>query len=306
MNYGIMIETNKSIEKLVSSLKSSQTEGINEFWVSQIFGYDSLTLIGILSQHIKDVSFGTAVVPIQPKHPFALALQALTVSSSMSQKLTLGIGLSHQMVIENIYGLSFLKPAEQMQEYLQILNPVLRGEGVNFSGEHYRVSYMGKVEISTGNRPSVIVAALGTKMLEIAGKLADGTATWMTGLNTVRDHIVPNISNSAEKSGKNAPEIIVGLPICVTENIEQAKQMASNLFAIYGSLPSYRSMLDKEKASGPEDVAIIGSQQQVSETLLSLPNYGATKFIGGVFGNSKEIENTISLIAQINANKIRA
>ncbi len=301
MNFGIMIDTNKPIDKIVSTLDGYQKAGIDNFWVSQIFGYDSLTLIGILSQHIKDANFGTAVVPIQPKHPLAMALQAMTVSASMSKEFTLGVGLSHKMVIENIYGLDFSNPATQMEEYLLILNGLISGNGATYNGEHYNVSFAGKLEIKLDNHPKIIVAALGTKMLQIAGRLSDGTATWMTGPATLKSHIVPTILQAAQEAGKTETQIIAGLPICVTDNPSGAKNTAAEVFSIYGSLPSYRSMLDKENAQGPEDVAIIGSAQEVEQRLMEIKAIGATKFIGGLFGTKEEIENTAGLLGELNS-----
>ncbi len=300
MNYGIMIDTNKSIDKIISTLNNYSELGIDNYWVSQIFGYDSLTLISILSQNLKNADFGTAVIPIQPKHPFALGLQALTVSAAMTKELTLGIGLSHKMVIENIYGLSFENPADQMEEYLTILNGLIKGEGSVFQGNHYKVSFPGPLDIRTNNIPKVIVAALGTKMLQIAGKLADGTATWMTGEATLKDHIVPTITRAAEDARRQVPQVIAGLPVCITDNPENAKETAANVYSIYGSLPSYRAMLDKEKAGGPQDVAIIGTKNEVCDRLTALESIGVTKFIAGLFGSKDEIETTVAALGELN------
>ncbi len=299
MEYGTMIEVNGSVDEVVERSKQAKNAGITTQWASQIFGHDTLTLLGLIGREVDGVNFGTAVTPIQPRHPYMLAAQALTVQSALKGRLTLGIGLSHQMVIENVFGLPFNQPANQMEEYLKILIPLLRGEGVAFKGEHYSVTTLGPIEVPGNLAPKVLVAALGTKMLNIAGRLASGTATWMTGLKTVESHVVPTIIKAAEAASASEPEIVVGLPVCVTEDKSGAKERAAKVFSIYGGLPSYRAMLDREGAQGPADIAIIGNADEVASKLLELPGIGATGFIGGVFGNKDEIINTIATIGSL-------
>ena len=211
-------------------------------------------------------------------------------------RLTLGIGLSHQMVIENVFGLSFEKPARHMREYLSILIPVLDGEQVTFAGETLSASTFGPLQIDAP-APPVLVAALGTVMLTIAGRMASGTVTWMTGPATVESHIVPTIRAAAADAGRPVPEVAVGLPVCVTDDIGAARAKAAELFVVYGHLPSYRAMLDREGAAGPEDVAIVGSAAEVQARIRHLADIGATEFCAAPFGTPGEIKATIDAVA---------
>ena len=140
-----------------------------------------------------------------------LAGQALTVQAATGGRLTLGIGLSHQLVIENVFGQSFEKPARHMREYLSILMPLLGGEPASFVGETLSASTFGPLQIDAP-APPVLVAALGTTMLRIAGRLATGTVTWMTGPATIEAHIVPTIRAAATEAGRPEPLVGVGLP----------------------------------------------------------------------------------------------
>ncbi len=294
-----MLDVDGSVDDVILRAKSAHENGIKNIWLTQIFGHDSLTLCGLIGREIKDVSVGTAVTPIQPRHPLMLAAQTLTVNSAVGGRLTLGVGLSHQMVIEGIFGLEFSKPAHQMEEYLEVLMPLLRGQGVQFKGEKYKVSTLGPIEVPMPSEPRVLVAALGERMLGIAGRLANGTATWMTGVETVKKHIVPTIRKVREDLNLGLPEVLVGLPVCVSDDKENARERASKVFAIYGGLPSYRAMLDREGASGPQDVAIIGSESEVKDTLLGLEGIGVTGFVGGIFGNREEKEKTLALLGSL-------
>ena len=112
-----------------------------------------------------------------------------------------------------------------------------------------------------------MVAALAPKMLELAATLADGTVTWMTGIATLRDYIVPTITKAAADAGRPAPEVIASLPVCCTSDVPAAIERINTSLAIYPTLPSYKAMLDKEGATGPADVALIGSKDQIVDAL---------------------------------------
>jgi alkanesulfonate monooxygenase SsuD/methylene tetrahydromethanopterin reductase-like flavin-dependent oxidoreductase (luciferase family) len=148
-------------------------------------------------------------------------------------------------MVENVWGLSFEKPVEYMQEYLAVLQPLLQGESAAFTGRRFKSQIqLAMPEIS---RPSVVLAALGERMLRLAGEQTDGTATWMVGPRTLASHVTPIITTAARAAGSPSPRIIVGLPICVTDDPEAARARAARAFERYGQLPSYKAMLDREE-----------------------------------------------------------
>jgi F420-dependent oxidoreductase-like protein len=293
---GAMLDTEVPFDKMVDQVVSLRDAGIQSAWSSQIFGYDALTALAVIGREVPGIDLGSAVVPTYPRHPVMLAGQALTVQAATGGRLTLGIGLSHQLVIENVFGQSFEKPARHMREYLSILMPLLDGEQVSFNGETLRASTFGPLTIKAP-APTVLVAALGSTMLAIAGRMAAGTVTWMTGPDTVESHIIPTISRAAADAGRPAPRIGVGLPVCVTGDVAAARAKASEVFAVYGHLPSYRAMLDREGAGGPADVAIVGSASEVTAQIRRLADIGVTDFCGAPFGSASEIAASIGAIA---------
>ena len=298
MRIGVMFDNEKHYDDVVGQVAALAERGIETAWSSQIFGADALTTLAALSREVSGIHFGTAVVPTYPRHPVMLGAQALTVQDISGGRLTLGIGLSHQMVIENVFGLSFDKPARHMREYLEILMPVLAGEQVTFAGETLRASTFGPLQV-TAPAPDVLVAALGTVMLNIAGRLASGTITWMTGPVTIEEHTIPTITAAATEAGRGIPQVGVGLPVCVTDDAAAARAKAAEVFAVYGHLPSYRAMLDREGADGPADVAIVGSADEVSDQVRRLADIGATDFCGAPFGSGDEITASIDTLAGI-------
>jgi alkanesulfonate monooxygenase SsuD/methylene tetrahydromethanopterin reductase-like flavin-dependent oxidoreductase (luciferase family) len=136
-------------------------------------------------------------------------------------------------------------------------------------------------------------------MLNLVGRLADGTALWMVGERTLDEHIVPTITKAAENAGRPAPRVVVGLPVCVTANVESALEKAAASFGFYNNLPSYRAMLDKEDAQGPADVAIVGDEDEVSAALRRLFDLGATELSLPVFGDADERSRTLALLSEL-------
>ena len=296
MRIGVMFETERPFEDVVAQVTGLADAGIETAWASQIFAYDALTTIAAVGREVAGIDFGTAVVPTYPRHPVMLAAQALTVQAATGGRLTLGIGLSHQLVIENVFGQSFDKPARHMREYLSILMPLLEGEPASFAGETLSASTFGPLQIEAPT-PPVLVAALGTTMLTLAGRLATGTVTWMTGPATIESHIIPTIRSAATAAGRPEPLIGVGLPVCVTADADAARAKAAELFVIYGTLPSYRAMLDREGAGGPADVAIVGTESEVQAQIRRLAAIGTTEFCGAPFGSADEIRATVGALA---------
>jgi 5,10-methylenetetrahydromethanopterin reductase len=296
---GIGLEVSGTTEEIVERARALEATGADSLWASQIFGHDTLSLFAVLGREIPRIEFGSAVIPIQPRHPMMLAAQALTVQDATGGRFCLGIGLSHKMVVEGIWGLSYDKPIRYMREYLSILVPLLEGEQVSFKGELFETSTIGALEIPREKTPPVIVAALGSSMLKLTGQLADGTITWLTGPSTIENHIVPTINEAAAGAGRKAPRVVVCFPVSVTDNRDQVLQSVAKIWALYGGLPSSRAMLDKEGVEGPADLAIVGDEDFVVSEIRRLESIGATDFSGVLVGNKEERDRTAGLLGQL-------
>lgn len=288
------LRANGPINAIVGEARAAADEGFATFWLPQIFGMDALTALAVVGHEVPRIELGTAVVPTYPRHPIMLAQQALTTQAISGGRLALGIGLSHQVVIEGMFGLSFEKPLRHMREYLEILVPLVRDGSASFTGE--TLTGNAGIEIQGATPCPVLLAALGPKMLELAGTVGDGTLTWMTGPRTIESHVVPTITAAAARAERPAPRVGVGLPVCVTDDVDATKEHANTTFAIYGTLPSYRAMLDREGAANPADVAIVGDDDTVHAELEHLADIGATDFIANVFGAREERERTRAVL----------
>ncbi len=299
MRIGIFNGADSTLDQLVADARQAQADGFASLWLPQIFGFDALTALAVIGREVPDIELGTAVVPTYPRHPAMLAGQALTTNVACGGRLTLGIGLSHKMVIEDMFGLSYAKPVRHLREYLSILMPLLRGEEASFDGE--TLSTHASLAVPGSHPLPVLIAALGPKMLELAGRMADGTVTWMTGPQTLADHIVPTITKAASAEGNGAPRIGASLPISVTDDVAGTHQRASKTFAIYGILPSYRAMLDREGAEGPADIALIGDEDTVRAGIQRCEDAGITDFVATPFAapGSPDAERTRALLTSL-------
>jgi len=271
-----------TLDDVVAEAAAAERDGFAAYWAPHIFGHDALTALAVAGTKVPRIELGTSVVPTFPRHPHAIAQQAHTVAAASGGRFTLGIGLSHKVVIENMFGLSYDRPVRHLREYLSVLMPLSRGEPANVDGEMYRVHAAVNAKGSEGF--GVVVAALGEQMLRVTAALADGTLTWCTGPVTLAEHTIPTITAAAEVFGRPAPRVIAALPVCVTADVEGATARAAEVFAAYGALPSYRAMLDREGVAGPADIAIIGSAGEVQDRIGALAGIGVTDFAAVEFG----------------------
>jgi F420-dependent oxidoreductase-like protein len=275
------------LERIRSDARDAAEDGLHSFWLPQIFGLDGLTTLAMLAPDVPGIDLGVGVVPMQPRHPMALAQQALTVQIATEGRLQLGVGLSHQIVIETMFGIPWDRPVLRTREYLSVLGPLIRDRGVAFSGE--TVGCAASIDMPGATTCPILLAALGSQMLKVAGTLADGTITWMTGPDTIASHTVPTITAAAEAAGRDEPpRVVVSAPVCVTDDPDGARDRAGAALAMYGLLPSYRAMLDREGAAGPADLTIVGTIEQVREQVGRYAEAGATEFIALNFSEVPE------------------
>jgi len=298
LRIGSMIDVDKPLPDVVAQLRRYAESGLDHVFASQIFGPDALTLLAVAGSQVPGIGLGTGVVPVHPRHPMMLAQQALTVQWATGDRLLLGIGLSHQVVVESIWGMSYDKPARYMKEYLASLMPLLRGETVRSAGERVTTNAFSPIEVP-GAPPPVLVAALGATMLKLAGTVADGTITWMTGTGTIAGHIAPTITAAAEAAGRPAPRVVVSLPISVTQDVDAAKARIDAALAIYPNLPSYKAMLDMEGAQSAADVSFVGDEESVAASIGRLADAGATDFVAAVVGDAAERDRGLALLSEL-------
>ena len=288
--------SSRNIDDLKKQVQEANTLGYSTFWTPQIFNLDALTALAVIAESVEGIRLGTSVIPTYPRHPMMLAQQALTVNQVSNGRLDLGIGLSHKPVVEGMWGISFDAPVGHMSDYLQILMALLHDGTISYGGKH--LTSRGGIDVPA-DAPPVLVAALGPQMLKLVGRVADGTVTWMTGPETIRNHISPVINAAAEEAGRPVPQVIAAVPVCITSDLDMAEEYAKRDFGFYGDLPSYRAMLEREGLANSWDIALSGSFEEVAEGLQKYSDSGGTQVVAAVYGPDEAREQTVSELAKL-------
>lgn len=273
-----------SVDALLANARDAEERGFATGWVPHIpWSLDAMTAVTLAATVTTRLELATAVLPTFPRHPLALGQEALSVQAVAGGRFTLGIGPSHPVVIENMYGLSYDKPAARTAEYVEVLQACFARTGrVQHAGEHYRVDAM--LDVPGGTDVPLLVAALGPTMLELTGRLADGTVTYWADERAIGEHVAPRITASAAAAGRPAPRIVVGLPVAVVTDTDKARDRAARLFSVYEAIPTYQRILGRGAASSPVDVAVIGTEAQVRKRLQRFQDAGATDLCASVLG----------------------
>ncbi len=295
MRIAVGLDVEDALTDTLDRVRGLRDLGFRSMWSSQIFGPDTLTVLALVGRAYLDLDLGTAVVPVQPRHPSMLAAQARTVQDAIGGRLTLGVGLSHQVVVEGLWGIPFDRPVSYLRDYLAALAPMLRGEPISVKGDFVSATTMGAIGPKDVSAPGLVVAALGPKMLQLAGAQADGTVLWMTGRRTISEHIVPVIRAAADAAGRGAPRVICSLPVVVTNDSAGARARVNQTFAIYATLPSYAAMLAREGTDEPAGVALIGSHDEVLEQLHGLADAGVSEFSVVATGTADERDAALAV-----------
>lgn len=287
------------VASVVEHARSAEREGFAHYWLAEhpTGGFDALTVLSAVGQTVQTMELGTAIIPTFPRHPLTLAGQAITTANMMKQQLTLGIGLSHEPMLAQL-GIGFDKPIRHLREYLSILMPLISDGKVNYSGA--TLACEAQLFRACDKKLPVVVAALGPQALNVTGRLADGTTLAWVGPRTIAEHIAPKINEAASEANRPAPRIIATLPVCVTTQPQKIREVIGKNLAMYGRLPSYRAMFDREGVDGPADVAIAGSRAEVEDRLETLRAAGVTDFAASEFFlTPQEATDTRALLADL-------
>ena len=284
-----MLAGGSPVEGWIAELHRARDAGFRRVWIAQMpWDPDLLTLMAVAFQEVSGIELGTAVVPIQAQHPMIMAQRALTLSLISSGRFILGLGLTHRIVTEDMWGIAWDKPVRRMNEYLDGLTPLLNQQPAHAVGQ--TVTTRGSLSLPITKAPPIYIAALGSQMLQLAGRRSAGTVTWMTGPKTLANHVGPTLREAAERAGRPVGDVrvVAALPISVTDDADAARAAAAEALALYGTLPSYQSMLEREGYADPADAAIIGDEDAVLQQIDGLRAIGVDEFVGSMIDTDPE------------------
>jgi len=266
------------VDRLVADAEAAEAAGFTTIWVPQIPDeFDALTALALMGRATSRVELGTAVMPIQTRHPVAMAQQALAVQAVCEGRLTLGLGPSHHWIVEDMLGLPYARPARLVRDYLEVLNAAFDGPGpVDVENDSYRVH--NPLDVTDIVPTPILVAALAPVMLRVAGEHASGTILWMADERAIGDHIVPRITKAAEEAGRPPPRIVAGIPValCANDEVEAARARANQLLGHAEYSPNYERLLEHGDATDVGDILAAGDESAVAARLRRFRDAGAT------------------------------
>ena len=289
-------------DSLLGDIATAAEAGFGRVWVPQLppvaatDGWDVLTALAVAGTRTPGIELGSAVAVAYGQHPLVLARQALTAAAATGGRFILGLGVSHRFIVADTLGYSFDAPAAYLREYLQVLGPALAGRAVDHHGP--RITAVGQLSFA-GAAPRVVVAALGPRMLDVAGALADGTLTTWAGPKAVAEHIVPRIIRAAAHAGRPAPQVIVGLPVSITDDVEATRAQINTTFGIANQVPAYRAVMEREGVDSVAEVCLIGDEAEVVRGLRRFADVGATEFSAFPTGDDAARARTIEVLREV-------
>jgi F420-dependent oxidoreductase-like protein len=283
MRIGLMIGPERAryrtkVERLLNDARWAEDAGLATVWIPQIPDeFDALTAAALVGAETTRIEIGTAVVPVQPRHPIALAQQALSVQAVCEGRLALGLGVSHHWIIDEMLGLPYERPVLTMRAYLDVLDQALGGPGtVDVENEVFRVH--NPLDITDVAPTPVLIAALGPLMLQLAGERTGGTILWMADERAIASHIIPHLAGAASAAGRPAPRVVAGIPVCLCSDreVDAAAARANRILAEAEVSPNYQHLLDHGEARNVGDILAAGSGSTIEKRLRSFADAGVT------------------------------
>jgi F420-dependent oxidoreductase-like protein len=296
------------VARLVSDAEAAERAGFASIWVPQVPNdFDALTAVTLMGRATSRIELGTAVMPIQTRHPIAMAQQALANQAVCDGRFTLGLGPSHHWIVEDMLGLPYEKPARLVRNYLEVLNAAFAGPGpVDVENDDYRVH--NPLDVTDITPTPILLAALAPVMLRIAGESASGTILWMADERAVGSHVVPRLSAAAASAGRPAPRVVAGVPVvlCREDEVDAARAWSNQALGHAEYSPNYIRLLEHGDAADVGDLLAAGNEAAVVDRLRRFRDAGVTDLAVRVlpFGKDRDAriesrDRTLAYVASL-------
>jgi F420-dependent oxidoreductase-like protein len=288
----------RTVDEVLGQAKQAEANGFTSLWYASLVTGDPLVAMALAGRETSRIELGTAILQTYPCHPMLQANRIASVVDAMGRPgFTLGIGPSHQPLIEGAYGLSYANPGRSTEEYLRILAPLLRGEDVDFDGVDWRAHSGGRTTPLAQSVP-LLLSALGPRLLRVAGEVADGVILWMAPPKAIEAHVMPKLL--AAGAGRPAPRVVAGLPVAVHDDEAEAREAAITYSSMYSGMANYQRILEIGGKESPAAAAIVGNEAEVTRQLQSLLDAGATDIWAAAFPVGTDRETRRASLARTN------
>jgi F420-dependent oxidoreductase-like protein len=298
----------EKVARLVDDAEAAEKAGFASIWVPQVpDDFDALTAVALMGRATSRIEIGTAVMPIQTRHPIAMAQQALANQAVCEGRFVLGLGPSHHWIVTDMLGLPYERPAALVRNYLEVLNAAFAGPGpVDVENDDYRVH--NPLDVTDLAPTPILLAALAPVMLRVAGELASGTILWMADERAIGEHVIPSITSAAAAAHRPAPRIVAGVPVaqCGAGEVDAARAWANQALGHAEFSPNYQRLLEHGDATDVGDLLAAGDESAVVARLESFRDAGVTDLAVRVlpFGSDRDAriasrDRTLALLSSL-------
>jgi len=285
---GVAISSARASDAL-EKISHAESLGISAAWLtSSGGGGEAVAILAAAAVDTETIMLGTSIVQTWSRHPVTLAQQAQVVADLAPGRFRLGIGPSHKASIESVYGADFQAPLGHLSEYVDILKPLIQQAGIEFDGRWYSAN----ANISGPLNVPVLTSALRPGAFELAGSKADGVISWVCPYFYLRDTAMPALKEGARKAGRDTPPMVVHTPLCVTEEIEAAREGVRSRLGYFPSSPFYANMfVEAGFAPAPDAgwtdemldaVLISGDEDTVAARIQEIFDWGGVEILAAV------------------------
>lgn len=264
------------MDVMIRQAQQAEADGFSSLWYASGVAGDPLVSMAMAGRSTEFIELGTAVLQTYPCHPLLQANRVAAAANAMGRPgLTLGLGPSHRPVVEGVLGLSYSHAARNTEEYLDIVTALLRAGSADYDGADWTV-HSGARMVALDHSVPVLLAALSSRMLTIAGRLADGVVLWMAGRQAIETSMIPTLFAAAVESGRPRPRVVAGLPVAVHDDPAAAREAVAGTAAGYAGMVNFQRVIAAGGGTGPADVAVVGDEAAVQRQLQQLIDIGVS------------------------------
>lgn len=274
---GLCIEGINSRNAL-DRIGEAEDSGIRQVWMTMagVGRADPLTFYAAAAAETSKIRLGTSIIPVYPRHPLVVAQQALAVDDLAPDRLRLGVGTSHQHIMEESFGLKMHSPLSYLREYVSILRSALVEGEVSHHGKCFNVETAGLRKASI----PLLVAALGEASFRNAGEISDGVISWLCPVSYLTNVARPAFRDGATKTGRQIPPLVAHVLVAMNKDKSLVSIAGRKKLEFYANSPFYVNMFraagfvlsqnDSELERLVDDLVIYGSDDYVKEKLVDL------------------------------------
>ena len=228
---------------ILQAARVADEKGFGTVWKGESNSRDPVAILPAIAAVTKRVRVGTAVIHIYARTPVETGIFAATMDELSNGRFVLGLGVANE-TLASWHGLKASHPLKRAEEYIGIVRKVFAAEKLQVQGEYYSSSNFRMEFKPPGTHLQIILAALGPKMGQLAGRLADGAILNMADPGRIA-FVAGNLAAGAKEAGRDPKslEIVAKVRVSLNDDIEKSKDALKKVVTFYSLAMHYRDML---------------------------------------------------------------